>query len=483
MRRLSPGAENGVASPCVIEPSGNNLSANAPNLAHRVGTCFKLRKSEQPLCEAACFGRQGFQESGEPVSAYFAAVELWPAGGARLTGAFPLQARLIRADMDPYTLYTLLTLASVGKAGVILLVAPQYPARITRAMHSWALGGLMTGMNFALFILAARALVPEPVALGGAVTLAIGGSLLVFVAVQELRERAYSKFALLGVFVLTAVSNVYTLYAGYDKLRISTNSAWAAAVFFMIASALLRPAPPSGRSIYRVTGVLALAISVVLAIRAVNPLILGAPIVHPMDENWVQQLTYSAMLVGNVLGSLCFGLIVAEELNAELHQLASFDSLTRIYNRRVFENLATDELLRARSKREPVSLLMIDIDHFKQVNDRHGHAAGDAALVRVAETMEESLRHRDLFCRYGGEEFGVLLPATTQEQAQRIADRLRLATMHAGFRYGEEAIPLTVSIGVTCIDRPPYDLSLLKHSADRALYHAKQTGRNRVAVV
>lgn len=385
--------------------------------------------------------------------------------------------------MDPYTLYTLLTLASVGKAGMIVLVAPQYPGRITRAMHSWALGGLMMGMNFALVVLAARDLVPGPVALGGAATLGIGGTILVFVAVQELRERIYSRFTLLGVFLFTAVSNACTLYAGYNKLRIITNSALAAAVFFMITYALLRSAPPSGRSIYRVTGVLALAISVVLAIRAVNPLILGSPIVHPMDENWVQQLTYSAILIGNLLGSLCFGLIVAEELNAELHQLASFDSLTRIYNRRVFENLATEELLRARTKREPVSLLMIDIDHFKQVNDRYGHAAGDAALVRVAETMEESLRHRDLFCRYGGEEFGVLLPATAQEPAQRIADRLRLATMRAGFRYGEEDIPLTVSIGVACIDRPPYDLSLIKHNADRALYIAKQTGRNRVAVV
>ncbi|UZR30829.1 GGDEF domain-containing protein [Methylococcus mesophilus] len=385
--------------------------------------------------------------------------------------------------MDPYTLYTLLTLASVGKAGMIVLVAPQYPGRITRAMHSWALGGLMMGMNFALVVLAARDLVPGPVALGGAATLGIGGTILVFVAVQELRERIYSRFTLLGVFLFTAVSNACTLYAGYNKLRIITNSALAAAVFFMITYALLRSAPPSGRSIYRVTGVLALAISVVLAIRAVNPLILGSPIVHPMDENWVQQLTYSAILIGNLLGSLCFGLIVAEELNAELHQLASFDSLTRIYNRRVFENLATEELLRARTKREPVSLLMIDIDHFKQVNDRYGHAAGDAALVRVAETMEESLRHRDLFCRYGGEEFGVLLPATAQELAQRIADRLRFATMRAGFRYGEEDIPLTVSIGVACIDRPPYDLSLIKHNADRALYIAKQTGRNRVAVV
>ncbi|MGI2325197.1 MULTISPECIES: GGDEF domain-containing protein [unclassified Methylococcus] len=385
--------------------------------------------------------------------------------------------------MDPYTFYTLLTLASVGKAGMILLVAPQYPGRITRGMHAWALGGLMMGMNFALFVLTARSLVPEPVALGGAVTLGIGGTLLVFVAVQELRERVYGKFALLGVFVFAAVANAYTLHAGHDGLRISVNSVLAAAVFFMIAHALLRPDPPSGRSIYRVTGFLALAISVVLAIRAVSPLILDSPIVHPMDENWVQQLTYSAILVGNVLGSLCFGLIVAEELNAELHQLASFDSLTRIYNRRVFENLATDELLRARTKRVPVSLLMIDIDHFKQVNDRHGHAAGDAALVRVAETMEESLRHRDLLCRYGGEEFGVLLPATGRAQAQRIAERLRLATMHAGFLYGGEAIPLTVSIGVACIEGPPYDLSLLKHDADRALYVAKQAGRNRVAVV
>lgn len=384
--------------------------------------------------------------------------------------------------IDIYTLYTLLTLAALGKAGLILLVAPQYPHRITRAMHFWALGGLMTGMNFTLHVFASRALISDSLALGGAVTVGIGGAVLIFVAVQELRERTYSRLALVGLFAFVAISNAYTLHTARDQLRIITNSAMTAAVFFMITYALMRSMPPSGRSIYRVTGFLTLSLTGIFVIRAVNPLILGSAITHPLTDNWVQELTYSAILLGNVLGSLCFGLIVAEELNVELHQLASFDSLTRIYNRRVFENFATDELGQARIKREPISLLMIDIDHFKQVNDHHGHAAGDAALIRVAEVMANCLRHRDLFCRYGGEEFAVLLPATIQEQAISIAERLRIATIEAGFRHGGSDIPLTVSIGVSSVDLPPYDLNVIKQRADQALYTAKQTGRNRVAV-
>lgn len=384
--------------------------------------------------------------------------------------------------IDIFTLFTLIALACYGKASIILLIASQYPPRLMHAMRYWGLGVLMMGTDFTLLVLSNRGISPEPLALDGAMTLGVGGALLVFVAVQEIQERAYSKSGLAALVVFTAAINAYALYVGNAELRIVINSALSAAVTFMVAYALLRSAPPSGRSIYRIAGGLTILIGLIWGMRSANPLFLHHPILHPLADNWLQQVTFTVILVGTVVASLCFGLIFAEELNAELHQLASFDSLTRIYNRRVFEDLAGDALARARTKREPVSMLMIDVDHFKQVNDRFGHVAGDVALRRIAEIMADCLRRMDLFCRYGGEEFCVLLPATPQDEAVAIAERVRVATMEASLRYGDSEIPLTVSIGIACVDRPPFDLTSIKQHADRALYIAKHTGRNRVAV-
>ncbi|QXP86056.1 GGDEF domain-containing protein [Methylococcus sp. Mc7] len=384
--------------------------------------------------------------------------------------------------MDIFTLLTIIALVCYGKAGVIFLIASQYPPRLMRAMRCWALGVLMMGTDFGLLVLSDLGLIPESPALGSAVTLGVGGALLVFVAVQEIQERSYSKTALTVSVLLTAAMNAYVLYLGSAELRIVINSALSSMVTFLIAFALLRSAPQSGRSIYRVTGTLTVVVGLVWGIRSANPLFLHHPILSPLSDNWLQQVTFTVLLVGTGIMSLCFGLIFAEELNAELHQLASFDALTRIYNRRVFEDLAGEELARARIKREPVSLLMIDIDHFKQVNDRFGHVAGDVALHRIAEIMAGCLRRMDLFCRYGGEEFCALLPATPREEATAIAERLRVAAMETRLRYGETEIPLTVSVGVACIDQPPFDLTAIKQHADRALYTAKHTGRNRVAV-
>ncbi|MEW6038795.1 MAG: GGDEF domain-containing protein [Pseudomonadota bacterium] len=385
--------------------------------------------------------------------------------------------------IDIFTLMTLIAMVCYGKAGVIFLIASQYPPRLMYAMRCWGFGVLLIGTDFGLLVLSNRGIMPEPLALGSAMTAGLGGALLVFVAVQEIQERSYSKSALAALVIFAATINAYALYRGSAELRIVINSALSAAATFLIAYALLRSAPQSGRSIYRVAGSLTVVIGLVWAVRSANPLLLHHPILNPLADNWLQQLTFTVLLVGTGVASLCFGLIFAEELNAELHQLASFDALTRIHNRRAFEDLAGDELARARIRREPVSMLMIDIDHFKQINDRFGHVAGDVALRRTAEIMANCLRRMDLFCRYGGEEFCALLPATSRNEAIAIAERLRIAAMEAHLSYGETPIPLTVSIGVACIDQPPFDLIAMKQHADRALYIAKHTGRNRVAVV
>ena len=161
-----------------------------------------------------------------------------------------------------------------------------------------------------------------------------------------------------------------------------------------------------------------------------------------------------------------------------LEQLATVDELTGLRNRRWLDDAFARQLTRAIRTGQPMSVMMIDIDHFKQLNDAHGHAYGDTVLRRVAQTLAGGLRPQDLAARYGGEEFAVLLPGIGQESAVAIAERLREAVQADGLA-GRR--PATVSIGVaTRSGNQPLDALLER--ADDALYRAKTAGRNRTAV-
>ena len=161
-----------------------------------------------------------------------------------------------------------------------------------------------------------------------------------------------------------------------------------------------------------------------------------------------------------------------------LEQLATVDQLTGLRNRRWLDEAFDRQLARAVRTGQSMSVMMIDIDHFKQLNDAHGHAYGDAVLRRVAQTLADGLRPQDLAARYGGEEFAVLLPGIDQENAVAIAERIRDAVEADGKAAGQ---PVTVSIGIASRsgDQP---LTALLESADEALYRAKNAGRNRSAV-
>ncbi len=168
------------------------------------------------------------------------------------------------------------------------------------------------------------------------------------------------------------------------------------------------------------------------------------------------------------------------EANRVLEQLARSDSLTALANRRCFFEEAGAEVLRARRYRHPLSLQMLDIDHFKSINDRFGHAAGDNVIRAIAEILRDNLRQTDLAARIGGEEFAVLLPETDIAAAEHHAERLRQTI--ASHDFGGGLPEITVSIGVSCvgIDETTIEPVLLR--ADNALYRAKQSGRNCVCL-
>ena len=167
-------------------------------------------------------------------------------------------------------------------------------------------------------------------------------------------------------------------------------------------------------------------------------------------------------------------------LEAQLRERATRDALTGLWNRGYFLQQAERQLRDARETRHGAALLMVDADHFKRVNDQHGHSAGDAVLVGLARRMEGSLRDTDLLGRLGGEEFAVVLPRVTLAMALQGAERLRQAVESSPFAVGDLSLPLTVSVGVALWPEDGSNLDALMEAADRALYAAKERGRNRV---
>jgi diguanylate cyclase (GGDEF)-like protein len=185
------------------------------------------------------------------------------------------------------------------------------------------------------------------------------------------------------------------------------------------------------------------------------------------------------MLASALSGHLaisCWNSMLLEEIR---HQ-AAFDDLTGLAGRRHFMDELHRELDRARREERPLSVLMLDADHFKQLNDRHGHAAGDSVLAALAERLRRGTRSIDVVGRLGGEEMGVLLPGAGPTVAVMVAERIRrsVAAMHVPW-VGDEALRLTVSVGAATWDRVLGAEQLLA-LADRALYAAKERGRDQV---
>ncbi len=165
-----------------------------------------------------------------------------------------------------------------------------------------------------------------------------------------------------------------------------------------------------------------------------------------------------------------------------LQTVATKDFLTEIPNRRMLEERLNEMMQHANRYGHLFSLIVFDIDHFKKVNDTHGHLAGDRILKAVAHTIEEQRRSTDFLARYGGEEFVLVLPETSLDHAGALADRIRRAIKKSKFTFEKTPIPVTISAGVSRIDSEPESDSVenLFKRADAALYCAKENGRNRV---
>lgn len=171
------------------------------------------------------------------------------------------------------------------------------------------------------------------------------------------------------------------------------------------------------------------------------------------------------------------------EKNVEaFHKLSIIDNLTNIYNRRYFFDMSENLISIAKREQKKVSLIMLDIDYFKKINDTYGHQIGDFILIQLVKEIKSALRESDIFARIGGEEFTILLSDTSLEGASIIAEKIRLIIEEKTFEYNNTSINITISIGISELNKENISIADLYKESDKKLYEAKRSGRNRVVL-
>lgn len=380
--------------------------------------------------------------------------------------------------MPPFDIRTLLAavaLATAFCAAARFLLWRMHPH--VPGLGLWAWAGLLAAC--ALFLFTLRGILAEPLVLSLAQLVIVAGLLLAWDGFRRFLGRP-PLVPLMLVAPLVALATVVAIAHLHSSLilRALANSTTIALVSALIARELLGAPAPAGAAT-RATAYIYLANAGFFVVRGVSALAEGT------NDGALQQGSMSALplfwwLCVTVALTLGMALMTGERLQGDLDRQASRDPLTGALNRRAFALAAEKEVARARRNERPLAVLMMDLDYFKQINDRMGHATGDDILRRFVTVADRVLRAEDQFCRFGGEEFVALLPDTGAEQALAAAERLRLAFA------GETAVlprppnsfAFTVSIGIAEM-LAGEELEDTLRRADSALYRAKAAGRNR----
>lgn len=186
--------------------------------------------------------------------------------------------------------------------------------------------------------------------------------------------------------------------------------------------------------------------------------------------------------IGPTIFKYFSGADVEAQYHEEIYRMTIIDGLTQIYNKRYLYEALERELIRGRRHERELCILMFDIDHFKRINDVHGHLAGDYVLKEVARVVQARIRRDEVFARYGGEEFAIILPETPISGATALAETLRQKVADHSFVFQADSIKVTISLGAALMEEGDRTAADLIKRADEKLYQAKRTGRNRVCV-
>jgi len=302
-------------------------------------------------------------------------------------------------------------------------------------------------------------------------TLLLTGSGLFYIALSQFTGFIYSKLAVLGVIVATASFLTYFTYSDDDiEKRVITLSLGSITMVFLLINQIWRTRRTSLQFSANLMLVSFVIHGTFLIVRTVS-LILN-PIQDTSSLTQMQSATYLLSFAISFFWSMGFILMVSQRLRNDLMEVATTDVLTRIPNRRATQSFLEKELSRAQRNKDEFTVLLIDIDDFKHVNDRWGHAVGDEVLVKIASIFQSMIRKQDLVGRWGGEEFLIIVPGPCDAKA--LAERVRCEIARAKFSSGAVPFGITVSIGVACARSTDQMDEILK-AADHALYQSKRT--------
>jgi diguanylate cyclase (GGDEF)-like protein len=380
--------------------------------------------------------------------------------------------------LDIRTMMVMTALLALMMAGQLLLASIQRGN--PRGLRLWALAQASIGLAFGLALPEPRQPLASWLLVGGSALIVLGLALQ-WQGLRSFYARPCLWWPILLSLGLALLGNLWFAIIAPNVLhRAIFNSSLMGTWSLLCAHAALRPpdTPPSIAA--RLTGAAFLGLALLFFVRLLYLLTAAPPdygLYARISLNPIMQFLLSVLQMILVSG---FMLMVHTRITNDLHHLASSDGLTGARNRRSLEErFARWHMLEPR-KGGILSLLLIDIDHFKHVNDTYGHPAGDAVLCAIARLGQTMLRKHDTFARYGGEEFCVLLPATNETEAASLAERFRLAVAAHVHPNEDPALPLTIRIGVACSNEAGKEFAPLLQAADDALYHAKRNGRNRV---
>ncbi|MEO6066037.1 MAG: diguanylate cyclase [Lysobacterales bacterium] len=380
---------------------------------------------------------------------------------------------------------TLVVVAAVTSALLALAVALTLrgqPPGLRGSVRAWTAGIAIQAAGWLL--IGFRGELPDAISIVLA-NVAIASGYAVCIQALRLfggqRGHAWTAYALSAGVLLASL--VFTYLEPSRHWRMVFNSALLGTIFGLAASTAWRlriaqgQRPPSHQLL---TGVFALG-ALMLVARAVVVALEG-----PQPTGGILALSplvatlYGSTAFGPVLATFGFVLMCNDRLHGELEHLATFDTLTGVYNRGSLERLAAEAVAHARRVGHAVTVMLVDADHFKRINDEFGHEAGDSALRVLAACLQFCARPGDVVGRFGGEEFVVVLPGADEDAGVVVAERLRqrMETLRLGEATGDLA--LHVSVGVAMRRERDDRYAHVLREADRALYEAKRTGRNRV---
>ncbi len=372
--------------------------------------------------------------------------------------------------IDPRTAVLMGGLMSGLMAVVLYALKRSYPPAI-KGLGEWSLalvlvfvGGMLGGARDAL---------PEPVSIALARTLMAFGVYGSYLGTQRFFGVASHIRPWVGLLVIYGLLQLwFTVVSPNFGVRLGAANALVGTLFLLHATLIIRQGVNSlGRW---------LAAMVMLLMAFLQFMRLAAFFIWPMGNHLFDTSPHHLVYVSSfafciLLFSISTILMATDRLRVELEHLANHDSLTNAYTRRHMDDACRTELERCHRHGRKLCLMMIDMDHFKAVNDQHGHQAGDRVLIDFASNVNGLLRRSDQLGRFGGEEFVLLLPETTMDEALAVAERIR------GLCAQSSTSPsCTVSIGVTTSYKDTETVDTLLARADAALYRAKANGRNRV---